>query len=142
MEPRITLLTLGVRDLDASRSFYRDGLGWPMSSASGDDVAFFLSQGTAVALFRRELLAEDAGIPPEGSGFSGITISHNVDSPAEVDTVMATAAAAGAHLVKPAQDTFWGGYAGFFADPDGFIWEVAWNPGFPLGPDRTMQLPE
>ncbi len=142
MEPRITLLTLGVRDLDASRSFYRDGLGWPMSSASGDDVAFFLSQGTVLALFRRHLLAEDAGVPAEGSGFSGITISHNVDSPAEVDAVMATAASAGARLVKPAQDTFWGGYAGFFADPDGFIWEVAWNPGFPLGTDRAMQLPD
>ncbi len=142
MEPRITLVTLGVRDLDASRAFYRDGLGWPMSSVSNDDVAFFRTGGVVLSLYPRHLLADDAGVPSDGAGFPGFALAHNVASKDVVDEVLRTAVGAGARLVKPAVDVFWGGYSGYFADPDGFLWEVAWNPGFPLGPDGTMQVPD
>lgn len=142
MEPRITLLTLCVSDLDRSVRFYRDGLGWPLSSASQDDVAFFRSGGTVLALWSRQALADDAGIAPEGSGFGGVSLAHNVRERTEVDVVLAEALAAGATLLRPAAEVFWGGYTAYFADPDGYPWEVAWNPFFPFNADGSLNLPE
>ena len=142
MEPRISLVTLGVRDLPRAVRFYRDGLGWPMSGAGDADVAFFRTGGIVLALWRRDLLAADAQLPEEGAGFGGIVLAHNVRSKEEVDAALAVAVAAGGTILRPAQDAFWGGYYGHFADPDGHPWEVAWNPGFPLAEDGTVQLPE
>ena len=142
MEARISLVTLGVADLARSLRFYRDGLGWPVSSASAGDVAFFRTGGAVLALYPRDLLAADANLPAAGSGFGGIALAHNVRSKEQVDAVLALAAAAGARILKPAQVPEWGGYSGYFADPDGYPWEVAWNPGFPLAVDGSVQLPE
>lgn len=134
MKPRITLLTLGVDDLERSLAFYRDGLGWPSEGIVGAEfehgaVAFFeLEGGLRLALFPRDSLARDVGLPRQPASATELTIGHNVASRAEVDAVMAQASIAGAAIVKPAQDTFWGGYAGYFQDPDGHLWEVAWNP--------------
>jgi catechol 2,3-dioxygenase-like lactoylglutathione lyase family enzyme len=133
MKPRISMLTLGVRDLEISRRFYEEGLGFPRMK-SPPEVAFFTLNGTWLALYGRDALAADAGVSPEGHGFSGLAIAHNVASPAEVDAVLEQAVAAGAQLVKPGQKVFWGGYSGYFADPDGYLWEVAHNPLFWVGP--------
>lgn len=132
MEPRISIITLGVSDLQRSIRFYRDGLGLPMQP-NGEAIAFFQTRGTVLALYPREALAEDATVPPEGQGFPGVTLAHNVRSPEAVDAALAEAVEAGARLVKPAQEADWGGYSGYFADPDGFLWEVAWNPHFEIG---------
>lgn len=142
MEPRVSLITLGVRDLARARRFYVEGLGWPVSSASNDDIVFLRTGGAVVALWTREQLAEDANVPAEGSGFGGIALAHNVATRAEVDAVLATVVGAGGTITKPAEEAFWGGYTAYFADPDGVPWEVAWNPHFPLGPDGAVQLPE
>lgn len=143
MEPRISLITLGVRDLGRSLAFYRDGLGWLLSSASVDNVvAFFRTSGAVLALFSREDLAAGAHLSADGSGFGGIALAQNVASPKDVDAVLAQAAAAGATILKPGQQADWGGYSGYFADPDGYPWEVAWNPGFPMAADGSLQLPE
>ena len=131
MEPRITLVTLGVSDLARSIRFYRDGLGLPQRETP-ESVAFFEMRGMWLSLYAREALAEDATVSPEGSGFRGFTLAHNVRSPEAVDRLLAEAVAAGATLVKPGQKVFWGGYSGYFADPDGFLWEVAWNPDLPV----------
>ena len=129
MDPHITLVTLGVSDVDRSIEFYRDGLDLPMNDRDGDtDPAFFSMDGTWLALYSRELLAEDATVSPEGTGFSGVTVAHNVERREEVDAVLDEAEAAGARIVKPARDADWGGYSGYFADPDDHLWEVAWNP--------------
>ena len=143
MEPRLSLITLGVTDFDRSLHFYRDGLGFPVSSASQGDVAFFKTGGIVLAIYPRDKLAEDAMLTDSGqpSGFSGITLAHNVREKSQVAEVLNQAAAAGARIVKPAQDVFWGGHSGYFADPDGHLWEVAWNPGFPIGPDGALVLP-
>ena len=133
MEPRISMITLGVRDLARSVAFYEDGLRLPRRE-SPPEVAFFVLDGSWLALFGRESLAEDAGVDGDGQGFPGFSLAHNVASRAEADTIMAQALAAGAALVKPAQPTSWGGYAGYFADPDGYVWEVAHNPAFWVGP--------
>jgi hypothetical protein len=129
MEPRITLITLGVSDLDRSVHFYRDGLGLPKRDGP-EGIAFFETHGTWLSLYPREALAKDAAVSAEGSGFRGVTLAHNVASPEEVDQMLQQAVDAGATLVKPGQNVFWGGYSGYFADPDGFLWEVAWNPHF------------
>ena len=131
MEPRITLVTLGVSDLGRSIRFYRDGLGLPQRETP-EGVAFFEMRGMWLSLYAREALAEDATVSPGGSGFRGFTLAHNVRSPEAVDRLLAEAVAAGATLVKPGQPVFWGGYSGYFADPDGFLWEVAWNPDLPV----------
>lgn len=133
MKPRISMITLGVRDLATSTQFYRDGLGLPLLE-SPPGVAFFALNGTWLALFGREDLAADANVAAAGSGFAGIALAHNVESEAAVDAQMAEAAAAGARIVKPAQKTAWGGYAGYFADPDGHLWEIAHNPFMQVGP--------
>ncbi|MBI5137944.1 MAG: VOC family protein [Nitrospirae bacterium] len=141
MEPRISLVTLGVADLSRSRAFY-ERLGWRASSASTDTVVFFQAGGMILGLYPRRLLAEDARLDPQGSGFGGITLAHNGRGKAEVDRLLAEAVAAGATLLKPAEDACWGGYSGYFADPDGHPWEVAWNPFFPIADNGTISLPE
>ena len=134
MKPRITLITLGVDDLERAVRFYRDGLGLATGGIIGTEfehgaVAFFeLQAGLRLALWPRTSIAHDAGIAQSDRSATEFTIGHNVSSKAEVDGVMAQAKAAGADIVKPARDTFWGGYAGYFKDPDGHLWEVAWNP--------------
>ncbi len=133
MNPRISMITLGVRDLATSVKFYEQGLGFPRME-SPPEVAFFTLNGTWLGLYSRGALAEDATVSPEGYGFEGFTLSHNVSSEAEVETVMSQALAAGAILVKAAQKVFWGGYSGYFKDPDGHLWEVAHNPQFWVGP--------
>ncbi len=130
MEPRISFVTLGVADLERAIRFYEDCLGLPRL-ATPPSVAFFELGKTWLALWARESLAADAGMPAEGSGFRGFALAHNVRSPAEVDALLARAAECGGSVVKPGQPTDWGGYAGYFSDPDGFLWEVAHNPDFP-----------
>jgi len=133
MKPRISMITLGVRDLAAAVKFYEEGLGFPRME-SPPEVAFFTLNGTWLGLYGREALAEDAMVPAEGSGFEGFTLSHNVESEAEVDAVVEKALKAGAALVKKPQKVFWGGYSGYFEDLDGHLWEVAYNPHFWVGP--------
>jgi catechol 2,3-dioxygenase-like lactoylglutathione lyase family enzyme len=134
MKPRVTLITLGVDDLERSLHFYRDGLGLATDGIVGSGfehgaVVFFeLQAGLRLALWPRASLAHDAGVRSGAPDATGFALAHNVASKAEVDAVMREAQAAGAHITKPAQDTFWGGYAGYFADPDDHLWEVAWNP--------------
>lgn len=142
MEPRITLLTLGVADLPRSVAFYRDGLGWPTAYKDGEQVAFFNLQGTKLGLYGREELCADISpdTKPATGGFGGITIAHNVRTKEEVAGVLATAEKAGATILKPAQDVFWGGHSGYFADPDGHPWEIAWNPLMPLDDEGEMVL--
>ena len=140
MKPRITLLTLGVDDLERAVGFYRDGLGLSTKGIVGTGfehgaVAFFeLQSGLQLALWLRASIAHDTGIPVSPRSATELTIGHNVRSPEEVDAVMEQAKRAGARIVKPAGKTFWGGYAGYFQDPDGHVWEVAWNPAT-LPPD-------
>ena len=141
MDPRVTIVTLGVASVPAARRFY-EALGWTASSASqGDDVAFFQMNGMALSLFGRRALAEDAAIADSQPGFSGVTLAQNLDSPASVDAAFAKALSAGATLLKRPETAFWGGYSGYFADPDGHIWELAHNPFFPLDPDGNLVLP-
>jgi hypothetical protein len=138
MKPRITLLTLGVDDLEKSLRFYRDGLGLKTEGIVGTEfehgaVAFFdLQAGLKLALWPRKSIAHDSGLPLEKPGATEFTIGHNVSSKAEVVAVMEQARKAGAKIVKPAHDTFWGGYAGYFQDPDHHLWEIAWNPQWPV----------
>jgi catechol 2,3-dioxygenase-like lactoylglutathione lyase family enzyme len=139
MKPRITLLTLGVEDLERAVSFYRDGLGLKTEGIVGTEfeygaVAFFdLQAGPKLALWPRKSIAHDTGIPVGHSNPTDFTIGHNVSSKDEVDFVMEQAKRAGAVIVKSAHETFWGGYAGYFQDPDGHLWEVAWNPEWEAG---------
>lgn len=134
MKPRITVITLGVADLERSLRFYRDGLGWPTEGIIGQEfehgaVVFFdLQPGLKLALWPRASIAHDTGLPIGAANPTELTIGHNVTSKAEVDAVMARAQHAGAVIVQPSHDTFWGGYAGYFQDPDGHLWEVVWNP--------------
>jgi Lactoylglutathione lyase and related lyases len=128
MEARLSIITLGVKDLAVSRSFYEKGLGWPLASGSEEGIAFFQLGGLRLALYPHDLLAEDADVSPEGCGFRGFTLAQNVRSKEEVTVVLAAAEKAGAKIVKPARDVFWGGHSGYFSDPDGYLWEVAWNP--------------
>jgi len=134
MKPRITVITIGVDDLEKSLAFYRDGLGLPTQGIIGTEfehgaVVFFdLQPGVKLAIWPRANIAYDAGIPPGAPSATEFTLGHNVASVAEVDKVMEQAKKAGAVIVKPAQDTFWGGYSGYFKDPDGHLWEIVWNP--------------
>jgi catechol 2,3-dioxygenase-like lactoylglutathione lyase family enzyme len=130
MEPRISLITLGVADLERATRFYRECLGLPQLETP-PSIAFFEMGKTWLALWSRESLAADAGVPSEGTGFSGFALAHNVRSPAEVDALLDRVAGSGGRVLKRGHATDWGGYSGYFADPDGFLWEVAHNPGFP-----------
>ena len=136
MQPRLTVLTLAVDDLARAVAFYRDGLGWPTQGIVGEEfphgaVAFFdLQPGLRLALWARADLAHDTGLPLAPPSATELSLGHNVASSAEVDDVMAAATRAGARIVKPASRTFWGGYAGYFQDPDGHLWEVVWNPAW------------
>jgi catechol 2,3-dioxygenase-like lactoylglutathione lyase family enzyme len=129
------MITLGVRDLAAAIDFYENGLGFPRMESPAD-IAFFTLSGTWLGLYDRVALAEDAQVSAEGCGFAGITLSHNVGSEEEVNEVMGQAIAAGATLLKKPQKVFWGGYSGYFKDPDGHLWEVAYNPFFQVGPSE------
>lgn len=143
MRQKISIVTLGVADLERSLSFYRDGLGWQPSGDSQADIVFFGMGGVVLALYPREKLAEDALVDPAGSGFSGITLSYNAKSQAEVDQALATVenlGNLGAKLIKSARQVFWGGYSGYFADPDGHLWEVAWAPTFEFDSQDNLIL--
>ena len=140
MEPRLSLVTLGVADIARARKFY-EALGFKASSASQESVVFLSAGGVVLSLYGRAALAEDARVENSAPGFAGVTLAHNCRTEAEVDAVIAHAVACGATLRKPAQKVFWGGYSGYFADPDGHLWEVAHNPFFPLAADGRVQLP-
>ena len=133
MKPRISMITLGVRNLEAAIEFYEKGLEFPRME-SPPEVAFFTLNGTWLGLYGRKALAEDATVSPEGSGFESFTLAHNVHSEKEVDEVVSQAIGAGATLVKEPKKVSWGGYSGYFKDPDGHLWEVAHNPLFWVGP--------
>ena len=138
MEQRLSVVTLGVRDLSRSRAFY-EGLGWTTGAGPDDDVVFFQAGGMVVALWDRERLAADSGVE-DGGGWGGVTLAHNVASPAAVDAVLAEAERAGAEIVRAGDATFWGGYSGAFTDPDGHPWEVAHNPHWTLAADGAVRL--
>lgn len=137
MEQRLSLVTLGVADLDRASAFY-EALGW--QGIAENEVVFFPAGGMVVGLWSRESLAHDS-VVEDGGGWGGITLAHNVRSPEDVDAVLAEAAAAGATIGRPGAENFWGGYSGVFLDPDGHAWEVAYNPYWPLGPAGEVQLP-
>jgi predicted lactoylglutathione lyase len=140
VEQRISLITIGVADLARARGFY-ERLGWRGQEA--EQTVFFQAGGMAVVLWSRDKLAEDSGVADPGTdGFGGIALAHNVRSRSEVDDVLRQAADAGARITRPARETFYGGYAGCFTDPDGHVWEIAYNPGFTLGADGTLTLPD
>jgi catechol 2,3-dioxygenase-like lactoylglutathione lyase family enzyme len=129
MKPKISIVGLGVRDFARSLAFYRDGLHFTTHNYNdGEDHVMFKMEGSWLSLYPRDKLAEDAGVPDDGQGFGGITLSHIVKSKADADAVFAQAVSAGARAVKTPQDVFWGGYSGYFADPDGYLWEVAYDP--------------
>ncbi|HEY1331422.1 MAG TPA: VOC family protein [Actinomycetota bacterium] len=138
MEQRVSLVTLGVRDLARARAFY-EALGWSTNAAPADDVVFFQTGGSILALWGREQLAEDSGVPDAG-GWGGVTLAMNVRSAAEVDDVLAQAGRAGATIARWGAETFWGGYSGVFIDPEGHPWEVAHNPGWTLEEDGSVSL--
>ncbi len=138
MEQRVSLVTLGVRDLRRARAFYA-ALGWTTRAAPEDDVVFFQAGGMVVALWGRDKLAEDS-VVEDGGGWGGVTLAYCVESPAKVDAVLEEAAEAGATIGRPGAQTFWGGYSGIFVDPDGHPWEVAHNPGWVLEGDGSVRL--
>jgi catechol 2,3-dioxygenase-like lactoylglutathione lyase family enzyme len=142
VEPRVSLITLGVADLERSYRFYKHGLGFPTTGTPADGVVFFQTSGTTLALYPYEDLARDVGPGwnEPRSRFTGISLAHNVRERHEVDAVLELAAAAGATIVKPAADTFWGGYGGYFADPDKYLWEVAWG-AFEFNEDGSLLVP-
>ena len=141
MEPRISIITLGVGDLDKSCAFYSDGLGFPTSRKAGEGIAFFRTSGACLALYPLKELAADIG--PKFSvtqqGFSGVTLAHNVRTREEVDSVLSLAEQAGAKIEEAAQDTFWGGYSGYFSDLDGYLWEIAWG-AFEFNEDGSLKI--
>ncbi|RZA05844.1 MAG: VOC family protein [Proteobacteria bacterium] len=136
----VSLLTLGVSDLEKSKAFFRALFHWEPIPKPFEGVAFYDMGGWLISLFSRTSLAKDAGLAAEGSGFRGIAIAHNVGSRAEVGILLARAAELGGKIVKPAEDVFWGGHSGYFHDLDGHLWEIAWNPGFPLSGDGSIDV--
>ncbi|MDP6788675.1 MAG: VOC family protein [Rhodospirillales bacterium] len=140
MEQRLSVVTLGVADLERARRFYEDGLGWQRNNTQ-QEIVFFQAGGLVVALYPLANLAKDAGLDEGSLGFGAITLAHNVRQREDVDGVLAEAEAAGAHILKPAEDAFWGGYSGCFADPDGHPWEVAWNPFWTMDSDGAVRMP-
>jgi uncharacterized glyoxalase superfamily protein PhnB len=141
MSPCLTVITLGVSDLVRARTFYCAGLGFQPSSSSNEHIVFLHAGGVALALYDRDSLAHDANLPATGSGFGGVTLARNLGSKAEVDAALARAEQAGGRILKPAQEVFWGGYSGYFADLDGHPWEVAYNPHWTLSQDGRLELP-
>jgi len=142
MEPRISIITLGVVDLMRSVRFYRDGLGFPTKFKDDDPIAFFNTGGARLALYPLNKLAEDISpsLQPAKPQFSGITLAHNTRTKEQVAAILARAEAAGGAIVKHAQDVFWGGHSGYFSDPDGYFWEVAWAPMFQFAPDGSLLI--
>jgi len=143
VEPRVSLLTLGVSDLERAVAFYRDGLGWPISEVGGEEVAFFKTAGVVIAPFPKMSFPSEAGVDVddlEHGGFARLSLTHNVAEEEQVDAVLAEAAQAGATIVKEAQEIIFGRH-GFLADPEGYLWEVAWNPSFPMAADGSIELP-
>ena len=141
MEQRVSLITLGVSDLVRSGDFYQR-LGWRRAMTRAEGVAFFQIGGMGLALYPRDHLARDAAIEIPAPGSGAVTLAHNTRTRGEVDEVLAEAEAAGASILKRGHEVFWGGYVGYFADPDGFIWEIAWNPSFPINTDGSIRIPE
>lgn len=139
MEQRLSIVTLGVGDLTRSREFY-EHLGWQRSKASNEAIVFFQAGAMGLALYPRPELAKDANVSADGNGFTGFSLAYNARNREEVDSVLAEAVNAGAKLLKPAQEAFWGGYSGYFADPDGFLWEVAWNPFFAIAENGAIEI--
>jgi hypothetical protein len=139
MDQRISIITLGVRDLAKARSFYSDGLGWK-PAFENEQIVFFQAGGMVFALFLRDELAKDFGADPKSFGPAPVALAYNVATKAEVDPLIERALSAGATLLKPARQASWGGYSGYFADPDGFAWEVAWNPDWRLAADGTIHI--
>ena len=139
MDQRLSVITLGVHDIARSRRFYEDGLGW-QRNAGEDDVAFYQAGSFIVALYEWPKLAHDAGVSPEGTGFRGTSLGYCTRSRDEVDELIARAEQSGGRVILPAHDTFWGGYAGYFADPDEHLWEIAWNPGWTVRADGATLL--
>jgi predicted lactoylglutathione lyase len=137
MEQRISIVTLGVKDLSTSRRFYVDGLGWK-PVYEDQEIIFFQTGGLVFALFLRDKLAADFHTDPATLGRAAMSLAYNVRAKNEVDPLIKQAAAAGAKILKPAQEASWGGYSGYFADPDEFAWEVAWNPAWPIAPDGSV----
>lgn len=143
MEPRVTLITLGVADLARSVAFYRDVIGWEPASVVEDDVAFFDLQGFILALWRNRSFAADIRASPSDRGaFEAMALAYNARSHDEVETIFASLTERGATIVKPPVETDWGGYSGYFADPDGHHWEVAWNPFWPVREDGRIAFPK
>jgi len=140
MNQHLHLITLGVRNFERSYKFYTEILGWKASSNSSDDVAFFQAGGVVFAIYPRDKLAEDALTSPAGSGFAGVTLAYNARSEAEVDQIIRDLAAKGVQIAKQLQKAFWGGYSSYFVDPDGFHWEVAYNPFFPFDENGNLKL--
>jgi predicted lactoylglutathione lyase len=141
MEQRISLITLGVADSARSSQFY-GRLGWRRSTAQSEGIVFFQAGGMGLALYPRAELEADATVSSDGQGFPGFTIAYNSRSRDEVDSILAQAVAVGVKLLRPAQEAIWRGYSGYFSDPDGFLWEVAWNPFFPVAEDGRIQIPD
>lgn len=142
MEQRLSLVTLGVADVAASTAFYRR-LGWrPSERFAGEEISFFDLGGVVLALFQREALIADARAGRDGEGFRGVALAHNVHHREEVEEELRRAEEAGARILKPATEADWGGVSGYFADPDGHLWEIAWNPHFPLDVDGRVVLPD
>jgi len=140
MQQHLHLITLGVRDFEKSKKFYADILDWKSSNAGSDDAAFFQAGGVVLAIYQREKLAEDAMTSPEGSGFSGITLAYNARSESEVDEIIHDLKSKGVKIMKEPQKVFWGGYSSYFADPDDYCWEVAYNPFFPFDENGNLKL--
>lgn len=140
MKPHI--ITLGYMDLERSRNFYEKGLGFKASSASQGDVVFYRTSGIVLALYPRTLLAKDAAVSPRGKGFEGITLAYNVRKKEDVEKVLRLAKKSGGRILKQARDVFWGGHNGYFADPNGHMWEVAWNPFFKFDRNGNLKLPK
>jgi uncharacterized glyoxalase superfamily protein PhnB len=142
MRQKFNLITLGVEDFDKAIDFYETGLGWKKSSASQGDIAFFQLGGIVLGLYPKKLLAKDAKVDEKGTGFSGITISYNAKSEGEVDQVLKEVEKLGATIIKPAEKVFWGGYSGYFKDPEGYLFEVAHNPFWEFDEKDNLILPD
>ncbi len=137
----MNIVTLGVKNIKEARAFYENGLGWKISSASNEHIVFIQLNSIVLTLYSRAALAQDANLKNEPSSFGGITLSYNARTKTDVEQALEMAKKAGAKILKPAQDVFWGGFSGYFADLDGYAWEIAWNPHFQMDLKGNLQLP-